>query len=174
MPSRRLPDARIGRPINDSKQIDDDGLVSARLKGRQRLVKKLVADLADWTQGQGELEGIVLVGSYARGTAGMASDVDVVIITARFEELARNPEWFLHLRPGSKLIRTKTWGQLLERRFRLRSGLQVELGLVSPSWAALPLDDGTMRVLADGHRIIYERGRLLTNASEAVRKSRVR
>jgi hypothetical protein len=104
----------------------------------------------------------------------MASDLDLVILSARFEQLAQDLSWFLQLRRGSKLIRTKTWGDLLERRFRLHSGLHVELGLVSPSWAELPLDPGTRRVLTDGHRIVYERGHLLAEASRAVDKSRIR
>ena len=43
---------------------------------------------------------------------------------------------------------------------RLRSGLYVESSCVPLSWAAVPLDAGTRRVLADGDRIIYGTGLL--------------
>ena len=142
--------------------------MSARLKGRLRLVKKLLSDLVIWAQSREDVEGMVMVGSYARGTAGMASDVDIVILTPEFERLAEDVLWVLKLRPGSKLIRAKAWGPLLERRFRLPSDLQLELGLVSPSWADVPLDPGTLGVLADRHQVIYERHQRLSKASEAV------
>lgn len=39
--------------------------------------------------------------------------------------------------------------------------LQVELGIVGPGWASLPLEPGTERVLRDGCRILYDpQGRL--------------
>jgi hypothetical protein len=41
--------------------------------------------------------------------AGMASDVELVILTPNFAQLAANPNWFLHLRPGSQLIRATAW-----------------------------------------------------------------
>jgi len=57
--------------------------------------------------------------------------------------------------PGSRLIRSRTWGPVRERRFRLASGLIVELGIAPSSWAEIPLDAGTRRVLRDGHRVLY-------------------
>jgi hypothetical protein len=45
-----------------------------------------------------------------------------------------------------------------ERRVRLRSGLIVEFGLSTPSWAGVPLDEGTARVLSDGCRIVVDDG----------------
>lgn len=143
--------------------------MSARLKGRGRQVGRLAADPVSWARAQPDVDAVVLVGSYARGTAGMASDVDLVMLVSRFEQLADDVAWFAALRPDSKLIRAKSWGVLLERRFRLRSGLQVELGLVSPTWAELPLDPGTRRVLSDGHRILYDPHALLSNAAAALR-----
>jgi hypothetical protein len=34
---------------------------------------------------------------FARGRVGMASDVDLVILTPHFAQLAENPSWFLQL-----------------------------------------------------------------------------
>ena len=112
------------------------------------------------------MEAVFLVGSYARGEAGMASDVDLVIVTAHVDQLAEDASWFAQLRPGSTLIRARAWGPLLERRYRLRNGLQVDLGLVAPAWAALPLDRGTRRVLSDGHTVLYDPHGLLSGASD--------
>jgi hypothetical protein len=45
-----------------------------------------------------------------------------------------------------------------ERRVRLGDGLLVEFGLTTPSWAALPLDAGTARVLIDGCKVVTDDG----------------
>ena len=43
------------------------------------------------------------------------------------------------------------------------SGLEVEVGIAAPSWAATdPVDPGTRRVVEEGMRIIYDPEELLT------------
>jgi hypothetical protein len=46
----------------------------------------------------------------------------------------RASQLVLQLRPGSQLIHAMAWGPLLERRYRMRSGLQVDVGLVPRVW----------------------------------------
>lgn len=146
--------------------------MSARLKGRHREVNRLLGVITGWARSRADVNAVALVGSYARGTAGMASDVDLVVLTPAFAQLAADPGWFRPLRPGSRLIRSAAWGALLERRYRTPSGLHVEVGLASPAWAELPLDAGTHRVLRDGHRILYEQDGLLTHARRSLTPSR--
>jgi hypothetical protein len=127
--------------------------MTARLKGRRREVAAVIDDIARWAVGQDSVLAVAVVGSYARGAERMASDVDIVIIAedpCRFTDVA----WFRELRPRARLIRSMQWGPVQERRMRLPSGLQIELGFASATWAAVPLDPGTRRVLGDGHRII--------------------
>ena len=80
----------------------------------------------------------------------MASDVDLVILTPNFAQLAAHPNWFLQLRPGSQLIHPMAWGpparaplpdaqRTAGRRRPGASGL-----------AELPLDPSTQRVLTMG------------------------
>ena len=95
----------------------------------------------------------------------MASDVDIVVLGDN-PSVFDDASWFRQLRPGARLIRTDVWGPVSERRFRLSSGLIVELGIAPSSWADVPLDSGTRRVLTDGHRIVYDTG-LLEAASAA-------
>ena len=59
-----------------------------------------------------------------------------------------------------------------ERRVRLPTGLDVEFGITSPSWAGLPLDQGTRRVLADGAVALHGPDYLLTPASHAAQMTR--
>ena len=58
----------------------------------------------------------------------MASDVDLVVLTDTPESL-EGAAWFGQLQPGARLIRSAAWGPVRERRFRLASGLIVEVGI---------------------------------------------
>lgn len=62
------------------------------------------------------------------------------------------------------MIRDQQWGPLRERRVRLHSGFQLEVGIVTPTWATLSLDPGTERVLRDGCQILHDPERLLHEA----------
>lgn len=96
----------------------------------------------------------------------MASDVDLVVLSDSPESL-QDAAWFERLQPGARLIRSEAWGPVRERRFRLMSGLILELGVAPSSWADVPLDEGTRRVLSDGHRVLYDTG-LLGRAAATV------
>jgi predicted nucleotidyltransferase len=140
--------------------------VEACLEVRRRDVRRLLADVTDWARSRDDVDAVALVGSYARDQASMSSDVDVVVLTRAYADLADDVGWFLDLRPGSALIRSASWGPLLERRFRLTSGLVVELGLAPPTWARRPLDPGTRRVLRDGHQVLHDPHGLLRRSQK--------
>jgi hypothetical protein len=97
----------------------------------------------------------------------MASDVDLVILADDPDSLT-NASWFVALNPGARLVRSQRRGPVQERRYRLRSGLLVELGFAPVDWAGVPLEAGTRRVLEDGHKVLFDDG-ILTAAHETVR-----
>jgi hypothetical protein len=69
------------------------------------------------------------------------------------------------------IVTTKRWGVLTERRLRIATGLEVEVGVASPSWASTePLDQGTARIVSDGLRMLYDPDQLLHELVEAVRR----
>ncbi|MGN7798844.1 nucleotidyltransferase domain-containing protein [Leifsonia sp. 22587] len=129
--------------------------MTARLKGRRREVARLLGRFADWAATDRAVEAVILVGSYARGAERMASDVDVVIVTSDPDRLARSDSFAPVLR-GAVHLRDARWGPVRERRYRLPSGLQVEIDLAPREWLAIPLDAGTERVLRDGYRVVYD------------------
>ena len=127
-----------------------------RLKGRLRQAASVCSILSDWAANRADVDGLLLIGSYARETATMSSDVDLVLLTTSPQSYLDGAELGRVLGRGSNLIREAEWGPLAERRFRLRSGLVVEVGVALPAWASAPLDAGTARVLRDGHRILFD------------------
>ncbi|MFG2054414.1 nucleotidyltransferase domain-containing protein [Micromonospora sp. NPDC048930] len=121
---------------------------------RSREALSVVDLVAGWAAGHEDVRGVVVVGSWARGTARMDSDVDVVVLTdnAGYAE----PEVWTGLLAG-EVVRSADWGPLREVRVRRRSGFEVELGVTPVSWAGTdPVDPGTRRVISDGHRVVHD------------------
>lgn len=141
--------------------------MTTRLKGRRREAARVIDAVTRSAEISPLVRAVALVGSYARGAERMASDVDLVLLAGDPDALAGSA-WFTVLEPGAKLVRSQRWGPVRERRYRLRSGLLVELGIAPLSWAALPLDAGTRRVLSDGHRVLHDDG-TMSVAAAAVR-----
>ena len=119
-------------------------------------VRTLLATLRGWAQGRPDVVAVGLAGSWAHGNARMDSDVDVVLLTEDRTLYLEDDAWVYEV-GGVRLVWTRGWGPMTERRFALPSGLEVELGVAPPSWAATdPVDEGTRRVVADGVSIVYD------------------
>jgi predicted nucleotidyltransferase len=121
-----------------------------------------------WASACDEIDAVLLVGSWARDAARMDSDVDVVVVTES-QHFVDSESWIPGAVGGDAvLVRTGDWGALVERRVRLRSGLDVEFGFVKPSWTSIdPIDPGTLRVVTDGCEIWYDPKHHLSNLSAA-------
>lgn len=115
-------------------------------------VRRIRASVTAWARAQTDIVGAAVVGSWARAVARMDSDIDLVVVTLEKDRYVETDDWVTEAvgRHGD-IVRTEEWGPLTERRVRLPSGLDVEFGVVAPSWAATdPLDPGTARVVLDG------------------------
>ena len=134
-------------------------------------VKHFSAQLREWAKERTDVVAVVLVGSWARGDARMDSDVDVVLLTEDQKPYREGDAW-LHELGGVRLVRTRRWGPLTERRFALSSGLEVEIGVAPAYWASTdPVDGGTRRVVADGAAVIYDPEGLLARLVVACSQS---
>ncbi len=132
-------------------------------------MRDVVERVVRWAAGRPDVVAVGLAGSYARGTAGPDSDVDLVVLT-RDRDAHLGPGWVpAVLGTGVADLRTRRWGPLLERRFRLPGGLVVELGFAPASWAAVPPDPGTARVVADGFVVLHDPAGVLARLVERVR-----
>ncbi|GAA2503303.1 hypothetical protein GCM10023100_11040 [Actinocorallia cavernae] len=150
-------------------------------------VREFLDRLTRWAGTHEDVVGVLLVGSYARGATRPDSDVDVVLLTAdpapyltdatepdaaqpdAFESEGTWTGWADELGLG-RLVRTRAWGPITERRYTLVPGLEVEFGIGGPGWARTdPVDPGTRRVVAEGARTLYDPRRVL---AELVRHCR--
>lgn len=126
----------------------------------------LLNDFVAWAATRPDVLGAALVGSHARGKAKPSSDIDLVIVCAAPGDLLEGdwPSKFGTVERPS----TEDFGALRALRVHYGNGMEVEFGLALPSWAGLPLDSGTQRVLADGARILHDpRGLLQAAMAEA-------
>ena len=133
---------------------------------REPEVRKLLHDLAAWCDQRADVRALALVGSRARDDARYDSDVDVVLLTTDPGRYLAADDWALAL--GAEIVATRHWGMLTERRLLLPTGMEVDFGVVDPSWAATaPLDDGTAEVARDGLIPVYDPDSILERLKHA-------
>jgi predicted nucleotidyltransferase len=127
-----------------------------------------------WAVAQPDIRALALVGSWARNEARMSSDIDLVLLTENVQHYVARTEWIqAATSEEGSIVRSKAWGPMRERRVELASGLLVEYGFASPSWASVdPLDPGTASVVADGCRVLYDPDGMLEGLVSAVEQLR--
>ena len=127
-------------------------------------IKKLV----NWANAQDGIIALALVGSRARGTARLDSDIDLVIIADDYNKFLNNGEW-VDFFGGHKEIKKEDWGLLKSIRVKYDSGLEVEYGFSSLEWAKTnPVDPGTRKVVSDGMNILLDKQGVLLSLNKTV------
>ena len=126
------------------------------------MITEFIEKLRQFTLADPDILTTLIVGSYARGTNTATSDVDVVIITNNKSGMVADQRFTEQLGTISR-SQTEYYGACTSVRVWYENGLEVEFGLVEPSWMDRPLDAGTHRVLSDGYKIVADKGMLLQN-----------
>jgi predicted nucleotidyltransferase len=124
-------------------------------------IRSFLDRFLQWASAEEDVQGVALVGSYARGEARSDSDVDLVLLTNQPQKYREDLKW-LELFGTVVKYQTEDYGKLISVRVWYQDGREVEYGLTTPDWAALPLDAGTERVIRDGMLVLFERGALLS------------
>ena len=126
------------------------------------MLQNIIEALRQWAQKETSIESVILVGSWARGTNRPDSDMDLCILTARREGLLAENH-FPSLFGKVRRQQTEYYGACTSVRVWYEGGAEIEFGLVEPDWIALPLDEGTRRVLSDGYCVLYDRAGYFDN-----------
>ena len=121
-----------------------------------------------WIGKQQRIEGVALVGSRARDAATEHSDVDLIILTSEREEYFQGLKWLSQF-GEVQWCQRETWGAVETIRAVYNNGLEVEYNFALPSWADVPLDPGTRRVVSEGFRILFDPKRKLEALNQQVR-----
>lgn len=130
--------------------------------------QRRIIDAAErWAPTVVGLRAVGLAGSWARGTAKAGSDVDLIVVVDDVEAWVSSSEWIGDFGQSVSVV-DEDWGMVRSRRVQYASGAEVEFGLTTIEWAAVPLDAGTARVIADGFRILHDPDDLLCAVVRAV------
>ena len=108
-----------------------------------------------WARTQPDIEAVALVGSYTRDAATESSDVDLVILTSGVDRYLRDRSW-VSLFGEAGECREEDYGRVTSVRVIYRGGLEVEYGFTTPDWAEVPIDEGTLRVITDGMKVLHD------------------
>jgi GrpB-like predicted nucleotidyltransferase (UPF0157 family)/predicted nucleotidyltransferase len=141
------------------------------LHDRRTEVEAIATTMADWARSQPGIAGVAMVGSWARNAARIDSDVDLIMLVGEPSDSATSSSWLGAL--GSPpVVRRQRWGVVTETRARLESGLEVEMGIAAPTWAATdPVDPGTRRVIEGGLKILFDQRGLFESLAGAIAAS---
>ncbi|HXA24995.1 MAG TPA: nucleotidyltransferase domain-containing protein [Acetobacteraceae bacterium] len=137
--------------------------------------ERIIQIIADWATAQPTIQAVALVGSHARGSAGLDSDIDLVLIVTDPHAFRAETAWLDTIGWNAVGARPQKWqdedyGELWSRRLWLEKNHgEIEFGFAAPSWADVnPLDPGTRSVIAGGCRILYNSRKILSRLCDAV------
>lgn len=108
------------------------------------------------------MQGVALVGSYARAAARNDSDIDLVVLTEQPSRYLDDIQWIERFGIVEK-HQTEDYRKLTSLRVWYLNGPEVEYGITTPDWAVIPLDAGTRKVISDGMMVLFERGNVLSS-----------
>jgi hypothetical protein len=121
----------------------------------------------NWASIQSDLKAVALVGSYGREGATEGSDVDLLILTTDVAKYVGNRSW-VSLFGESSECRIEDWGKVTSLRTFYTSGLEVEYGFTTLDWARSPMDAGSLRVVSDGMKILFDPQKILSMVQREV------
>ncbi len=131
-------------------------------------IRDLLDAFVAWASAQADVHGIALVGSYARGAAREDSDIDLILLTDQPRKYLEDLKWIERFGALEK-HQVEDYGKLTSVRVWYQNGPEVEYGITTPDWAAVPLDAGTRRVITDGMRVLFEQETLLSGHANIAR-----
>jgi len=126
---------------------------------------ELVKAVALWAENHVDIASVALVGSHARGNARVDSDVDLVLQCASPARYLGDLSWISEF-GVAKDVSVEDYGVVQSVRVFYEDGPEVEYGITSSKWATLPLDEGTLKVLRDGVKVLLDRDGSLNRAVE--------
>jgi predicted nucleotidyltransferase len=135
--------------------------VEVRLTTERQKVRQFLSEFSRWAACQPDILATALLGSYARNEATRASDVDLVIIAREPKTYLKDTRWAQQFGAISRQ-QIESYGKVRSLRVWYLGGHEVEYGFTDEMWPALPLDEGTKKVISDGMQILSERGGILS------------
>ncbi len=130
----------------------------------QAEIEALLQAVEGWARRQPDISALMLFGSWARGEAREASDLDIKVICdepATYTEIS----WLNDIDWGAATLRdglAESKGDYVRVLARMVPPIDLEFSISSPAWCEKsPLPLGTAKVMGNGTRILFDRDGLL-------------
>jgi predicted nucleotidyltransferase len=135
------------------------------------ILDNFVKKLKTWSKRHKEVKGAAIVGSWARGTARPDSDIDVILITPRPDDLLNNQEWLSEFGAAEKIER-EDWGLVQSLRVFYMDKQEIEFGITTEQWTSPEeINLGTGEIILDGIVVVYDPHKLLEKAIDLTKGS---
>jgi predicted nucleotidyltransferase len=126
----------------------------------------LLQKFKKWSESQKHIQGVAIVGSFAREEFRLDSDIDLVIISdnkeAAIQDILSGFEYDVVFRH-----QLEQWGPFLTSlRIFYDNGLEVEYGVTTYDWVKDPLDGGTKNVVKNGFKILIDKENVFSSVIE--------
>lgn len=121
--------------------------------------ERFLGQVVGWARSRKDVLGVLLVGSWARGSARAGSDLDLVLLAEDPGAFRRESAWVgeVGLEPAVAGWEDGDYGAVWSRHVRLEDGSRLELSFAARDWAStLPPDAGTAAVVGNGCRVLYD------------------
>jgi predicted nucleotidyltransferase len=129
-------------------------------------IETFLRRVSKWAFTRADVLALAVVGSQARGAATPTSDLDLVLICTDPAQYLQNTDWVSQFGDAAKQ-QVEAYGLLTSLRVWYRDGPEVEFGLTDERWSALPLDEGSRRVIEAGMRVLFEKDQILSRHQAA-------
>ena len=87
----------------------------------------MIERITAWVEGDPRIDALLLVGSYARGTANPESDIDLVLIVKDQSAFLRNREWIRDFGTVDSES-AEDWGAVQSVRVFYKDSFEIEFG----------------------------------------------
>lgn len=124
-------------------------------------ITRFLTEFSDWASAQSDIQAVALVGSHARNAATETSDVDLILIVDDPAGYLQDQTWVQQF-GDIREQQLEDYGLLISIRVWYTDGREIEYGITDARWSAIPLDEGTQRVISDGMRVLFEREPILS------------
>ncbi len=135
-------------------------------------IDALLTQIGRWATARADISALMLFGSWARGEATAASDVDIKIICDLPGDYRSGDDWLQDINWAGAGFSILSWkmddfGDHLRQMVCLDPELELEFSFSTPDWCDTEaIATGTAKVMGKGTHIQYDRDGLLTKLVE--------
>ncbi|NJL71265.1 MAG: nucleotidyltransferase domain-containing protein [Candidatus Competibacteraceae bacterium] len=134
------------------------------------LIRQVRQNIIRFASSHPDIIAVLLVGSYARHEERPDSDIDLIVLTDRKQQMIEQTDWTEEFGSTDRKTREE-YGEITSIRAEY-SNCEIEFGIGLEKWIAIPLDPGTREVLQDGYEVIYDRNGKLNRVKAELQNGR--